>query len=705
MNHINIKDNNFTPNPILLPQKVETNKVIDFPDVSSAITPNTDPTDPKISKPINALPLVMPNAEEIKKEGSKIETYINFALSLDSENTGTQEILHSMIPGIIEEITREESATSDNSTLPVCIDHLEFSPHLSSPYSLPEKFIKGLPGLKFGVVGVNILSRASSALALKMLLDKIEVTIAAKEEYKNFVLDEKEKEILTKEIDTLKSWVAVYSKLFSEMLKDSVIKSSFSLPKVISRITAIAKAPLLIGKVIGWVGLGIGFISSALSLYFNNKNIDDYETWTTLFSDKGKTVEEILQTQKEIFKKRKKLNRPQLDNLLKTIHQDLESAKEATSAIKERAFNESIKKLAAVGITLSEDISTLEALQEAIANPSTKKPMNVMMVKKKEMLSVSLRNSLKAFVQKKNKIDGAFLQNARNKALILFTESFIYSLAIITLKILFAVGVIATMSTVLTSLGYGSIAIVLGLMALGTYYLYLKKPNIFKTYVQGVQVRLAFWKIPLAIQNYRKNCNVLKNIKISEEIKTIWTKIHLLDRFEKLSDVKIQQRSLEYRQELLNTVQLKKEELKLLDENIKGLNEWVDYFENKAKPLQERIDEAGGKDFLYHLHGGVELDSDTKIELSDLSKPHSKKYKNDFYLLAEHLIEDATIINDEKTVKILSLMGIDLTDLSRENIESAIDTVAKKIRAFFAMETEDTLSFIEDQKLLEKHGL
>jgi hypothetical protein len=638
------------------------------------LTPKRDPL-PTTPRKISAAPLVVPTWEEVQKEESKIKHLLKATESLDPNESNTRQIVDQMAPGVIEEIIHEGSRKNV----------LDFSPQSISPPIIEEGFINGNPGLEIGVVGLNIVSRASSAIVLKLLLNKIEDAIEAKKELLKYGNGEGN-DILENQITILTHWADVHSALVAETLKESVMETTFSLPKAASGIVMLAHAAeTIIATVVDWIGIGIGLISSTFCLYLRKKDFDEHEKWASLINDEGKSADEIYRRQKEIFDYRKEENLPKLNQLLESVHRDVEAADD-----KERVIENVLERLREVGIEFSEEITTVAALEKALSDHDA---LNTMMVKKKEMLSVSLRNALKVFNRKKNEIDRGFLDNAMGKAALCFSYSLNLTLASIVLQSLIYTGVIAATSA-LTVFGYGAIVLLLGFLGLGGYYLHSKKPNIFKTYVKGVQAKLAFWSIPLAIQQFRKNYALLENVKAAEEIKAIWHRINLIDRLLPNSDINGLQN---LKEELIAAAEKKSEELKYLNGKINGLSESINSLEERIKPLQEQIEEAGKKDFLFQLNGEVALDSDTMIELSNLNM-RSKTSKEGFRILAESIMLDPTLREDKQTRKILLHKGIDLS-------ESTIDEVENKIRAFFAMETEDTLKFIEGQKLLEENGL
>lgn len=651
----------------------------------------------------NSLAIPVPTSQELKKEESRIKHFIDLAALNPNEKNLTP-----LVSVIVEEIIQEglkKSKVADASSKNRNV--LDLSVESESPITIEDGYIKN-PGVEIGIIGVNIVSRTSSIVGLKILLNKISEAISAKKEYLEQTKDTKEIAVLEKEIEILTTWLNVHKERFSGMLKDTVIETTFSLPKAASAIITLAQSAVSIAaEVIDWIGVGIGLVGSALCFHLRHKDFDEHELWANILKAEDKTCD-VYQRQKTIFEERLISNLPELEKLLATINSDLEKVRGnsgVTDSEKEEAVSEAMAKLEEAGIELPEKMPTLEALQAAISNPADKNALNIMMVKKKEMLSVSLKNGLKTLDEKKNEIDREFLINAEGKAFFFLVYSIVMTVVTIVLKALIYTGVFVAGGTVLSVLGYGGVALLVGALALGGIYLYKTKPNTFKTYITGVQARLAFWKIPLAIQDFRRKYALLENIKISEEIKGIWHRIHTIERLLK-SGSNIE--GLEsYREELEKAALSKMEELKSLDAKVEGLNRSIDSLEEKVKPLQAQVDEAGGKDFSLQVNGKAgktELIShdENEIELTDLSKPHSKGL---FHDLAEFLKKDPTIAEDPQIQKILAHRGVDLSDLSEGDLELLTAEVAKRLRATYAMETQDTLNLISRQKRMEEYGL
>lgn len=713
---------------------------LDLRDNSNKLTSPTIPTAQPSNQPfeINHTPpsfvipkLIIPKQETPKYQGKQIvvpvliedlieqekiiKEYLELALSLDPEAKTTQEVMNQMAPGVIETIIQEglEPSKSSFETLMTPRSKsniLDFSSPTASPIILEEGFIKDNPGMEIGVVGINLISRGSSVVALGILLSKISEAIKTKEMFLEQVVNENERKKLLVEIEILTRWLDVNFVSFSDMLKDTLIESTFSFPKVIAAIVTIAQAAeTVVATVFEWIGTGIGLVGSTYCLYFKHKDYNLHDDWTQAIADSGKLAGNIYERQREIFDDRLEANLPERNTLLSSLNHELDVAKNASASEQEKVRDKVLKILHDAQIELADETPTLEGLQDVLSDPNNGRDINVMMVKKKEVLSVTLRNALKSLNQKKDEVDKGFLQFALDKAIFFFGYTANLTAMSVVVSSLIYAGVIAS-SSLISILGYGMLALLCGAMALGGYYLHSKKPNIFKTYINGVQAKLAFWSIPLAIQRFRKNCALLENIHVFGQVQEIGIRILKLNQqLRKGGELEFASKETleEYRLKLENERKAKVEEWKSLSKKVEGLNESVNGLEKRVKPLQDQINEAGWKDFLFLLYGEKELESDTNIEMVEIGKKSSTSEKSldDSRILAKHLLSDATMLEDPETKKVLLHMGIDLSDVSDEGHESMLEEVSNRIRAFFAMEAEDTLKMIKNQKLLEEHGL
>lgn len=631
------------------------------------------------------------------------------------------------------------------------------------PLVIEEAFAKYFPGLEIGVVGVNILSRGCVTLASGMMLNKIEELIKVKEKSIEH-LEGKEKEEMQNEVIVLNKWLGVQKDLFNELLVDSAIMSATSLPKAGSAVVAIletgtkaaTEAAAAAGNAtlvsagtatlgnlaaatcfIDVIGLGALLIRSSIAMKEAQDDKIKQGLWSAAIVNTGTLSEAqiIYEKQKAIFNERLEKNKPVLNEILVSAAARLEVAKMASPENQAKIVAIVTKQLSEAGIEIPLEINTPVQLRNYLLDPKNAVSFNEMMVRKKEMLSVSLRNAMRTFSLKKDKIDKGFLSLALTRTRAIFTTAVIVAIVVIILKILILTGVIAA-SAALSATGFGVLAVILGFIIIGAVYLYMKKPNIFKTYVKGVQARLYFWSIPLAVQKYRLNSSILETKKLSENINDLGLRVleieKLLDKGteSQIKDFSVEAKkvpsyikfgskigmlrqhsqkeakTIDEHKEILRKHQSdlqilkesKEKEVKNLEDHIAYLTGSADHFDAKVKKLQERVDVAGWKDFQRNLKKKEKAQKQAGVAAA-------KAPEEDYEILADFLLKDATLLEDKETGRLLSLMGIDLAQLRNMDRKELKEEVGRLIRAFFAMETEDSVDLLKKQALLQKHGL
>jgi len=690
------------------------------------------------------------NFSSLKIEKESLDALIAHAASLDSSKAVLiQDIVRKnsavfvekiLSPSYVDKILEENTSAQlfDQSTsldfqLYIPEPQLDIGQQLE-PMILEEGIVKLMPEAEIAAVVGNILSRASVVFASGVLLNQIDEVIKSKENSLSLATGDA-KIRLENEIKTLSKWLVLQTTLFNKSLKENVIMSTLSVPKALCAIGAIATEPLgpiLTGAALyatsflDWIAAGAGMIRAAINLHTATKDVVQHGKWTSVMANGG-DAQAIVNKQRDIYKQRLEL----------ALRKDGIDFPEFTGP------------------------TGLEDLQAHLHKLGIKEKYNEMM-QKKEVLSVSLRNALRTFSNKKNTIDQGFLSLALTKARGIFTATVVFGTLAIALKILVLSGAIAA-SSAMAATGFGVLAVLLSFMVIGTIYLYVKKPNIFKTYIRGVQFKLAFWSIPLAVQKFRLNSAILDVKKISENVNELGMRLlevenilskgtvsQMHDYVQKnlISDKKMEKLENErailekHHSELLVKKGLKTTEADALTQKMMELNDSVSNFDIKVKELQNQIDEAGWQDFQKLL-----LDKNEKIEIikgeslleeatlieevetqkilkymevnvenlktleSDSQKIEIAKAKREFFamdnadVMAKHLLEDATLEDDSETKKILKHLNIEISHLKHLDPKVLKEETAKLMRAFFAMETENTVEMIKKHNLLDEYGL
>lgn len=454
---------------------------------------------------------------------------------------------------------------------------------LQAPIILDEAVFRALAHFEAASVGINILSRATIAIATGMLLNRIDDVIRVKEEKQLQDTDnDKDKKQLQEEVGKLKKWLKAQRKAYNSQLQSTVGMSLLSIPRGAFAIARIIEKTGSTVETTGNVFLVTSFIGEALRMRRAGRGLKTHADWALVVAKTPKEANAIIARSKE--------NREKQENA---------------------------------------DVS-----------------------EKQEMLSVSLRNALRTMCYKKEAIDRSFLKFSFSRSKWRFTAASVLTILTVSLKIALYMGV-ASVGAALVVTGYGMVAAIVGSMIIGAIYLYVKKPNLFKTYVNGVQARLFFQNIPLAIQQYRRNYTVLKASKLFVEKEMLLTN---------KNDVLAEKKQAQF---------------DALQQKIDKLNASITKMETQVADLQESINEAGWKDFYRHLHGFM-----PPITTEDSAT-----------ILATHLLKDPAIWQDEETKKLLARMGVSLDELHGVPVVQ----VGELLRAFFAMDEELTVEMARRQ--------
>src|SRR5690606_17525787 len=130
---------------------------------------------------------------------------------------------------------------------------------------------------------------------------------------------------------------------------------------------------------------------------------------------------------------------------------------------------------------------------EALANPWFKDELHRAYTEHKQTITTLTRQGLKSLEVKKHSVERKFLNFRLTKASISLTASTLAFIALIVLKTLALAAVIAVPSIALASTGVGLFVLGIALLAAGLILLYRVKPNLFKTFFRGVQLRMTLY--------------------------------------------------------------------------------------------------------------------------------------------------------------------------------------------------------------------
>lgn len=704
---MNVQSNKNDPNDLKLSGSIpveQVNNMVSIDLISSKI-PHVESN---LYGPVLGKHVINNKVIFLEEEGDKIDRMIDQAFLLDKEKTKeTQDIIDQAADLTVEKILSSEE-------IPVDIES-EIISFLEKDELFEKKIMKSTPE-------IEMLNKGSVVIVSLLLLNCMKKIIKVKEERYNLIEETKDP-VLEREILLLKNWVKVQSIVTNENIQKLGLESVFSSPQGVTTILNLANASSAIfSSVLGWVGIGLSIISQVRSLRKNQQDFNKHVVWTEIIKNSGmigNDAKKVYDEQKLIFKNRLELNLRTLNSFLSPIIEELQSAEDYPLEDQKKVLLETKIKLKDVGIEVPLDHeATVETLYSYLSNSLNHENLNKMMVQKKETLSVSLRNGLRTLANRKEKIDKGFLKFSLNKTRIVFTATMVVTAVTIAIKVLSIVGVISAVaaSAALAATGFGILALGITCTILGAVYLYIKKPNIFKTYLQGIQLKLLFWRIPLAIHTHRRNYTLMQEHKISVEINLIAGRILEIDKLLKTDnkeEIKNYLRKINkkisgnveeilenYKQGLIKTQISKEAEFEIRNKKLNDLNLSVAKFSEKVETLQEKINNAGWKDFERLLNKKKYKEDKASSEKLLISN------KNDeVKILVEHLLKDSTLLEDSETKKILNHMDVDITKLNKKDLEAVKEGAEKSLRVFFAMDVDDTLYLIKKQTIMGEHGL
>jgi hypothetical protein len=684
----------------------QTAKIPGCPKTSAAGAATLATVAPPPSSSSSAPPKASPvNVASMEGDEAQAEALIKRGNIDQSQLSNIQSLIDSMGEGMVQDI----------------LTQMQDDP-LQPPILFDEAVFRAFAHVEAGAVGVNILSRGAVLVATGMLLNRVEDIVKAKKNALTSASKEQEKE-LKQDIEKLNSWLKAQKKEFHGQIKNSAGMSLLSIPRGTFAIARIINASSRTADMAGNVFIVTSFAGEAIRMHRAAKGVKVHAEWTNALQRDTATLATI----RGIVDEQKRLNKAKIEGMLGSVKKKLEGqfpnlpkaldelrgyglsppvrpslqalrewcsdpkTEEALEAIlvkkegQREEITEQVDEVFAkkMGTEIEQFLSSIEnqlqaespdiaAIKEKLEKAGLKVPENLTLEKltdwvslmerqwelrpaaqKTEGLSVSLRNALKTMCEKKNEIDRKFLKFSLTRSKGRFAAACVMTALTITLKVLLYVGV-GSAAAGLALTGYGMIAAI-GISAIiGAVYLYVKKPNLFKTYAKGVQLQLFFKEIPLAIQRYRKNYTVLKASKLFIELEVL-----------KLSNKDA------------SVIEKKDLELSKLETKIKKLGNSVEKMEERVGALQEKITEAGWKDFYAHLHP---------------KNPAVPTTKEDAATAIAHHLEDPALLQDEETQKLLMHMGIDPKHIGDDKFE-----IADTLRTFFAMEEGMAIAVAKQQ--------
>lgn len=414
-------------------------------------------------------------------------------------------------------------------------------------------------------------------------------------------------------------------------------------------------------------------------------------------------VDELLLKRQAVFFERRENKREAFNHLIDRIENKIEyivneEMKGQGPQDFESKLNEEVKKMlkeANIDIQAAERRweeklkhegrpESSEPLFNLIKNEGFKSILLDLYAEHEETISISTRNGIKALSNAKPLQEKKFFTFALNKERIILALTILAAVASIVLQVLAWTSVITLPLVCQAVPGLGIVVAGIALFAIGLYLFYRYNPSIFKTHMQGVQVRLALAKIPLAFEKFRLNRKKMHQNEVTSKVSYIQAPLeeirgllHQRDALANsqailpaslspiLEDLKssVQKKvndakTLEKKLQILKDILEKEYERYLTNQKsialqVEKLEKNVDSLQKRADALTERLRNAGAYDFAKNM--GLES--------------HASPSEMDLYKIIADGIIDGDWSFDPATQEILEKrMGIPIAELT-DNID------------------------------------
>lgn len=491
---------------------------------------------------------------------------------------------------------------------------------------------------------------------------------------------------LDKDLSTLISKLRNYISVYFDDLKEKIADFSTTFLTVGLNVSSFVTEAMkeihpLINYSIGWAFYLLDVLTSAISLWRAEKAKTTYDTWTQKVARNPRFINDA---KKLLAQRQERLILKKIENM---PFEDLKVM------LQEKGLNVQVESLNEFKAKLDEEPFRREAVVKLLSAQD----------EKEEALLTSLRNGVQALADAKIKSEKKFFVFNYFRAGWDVGLSSLSATLVITLEALTLLGII---SVATSAMAVPILTLFLGgwvLWGVGLYLFYKHRPNLFMSYVRGINLRLAFYQIPAKIrhlqwnqkkyeieflENKQKQYKKLENIlrqKITLDRKAYPKKFHKAlnqvckDTVNKMKGLEIPAK--EQYEETLNNIliQQKLYEKKIALAKSKELKiqkklEWWHGKKGIITKLQNHLTNAGIKDFalsqrlLRNVKGvEIELSSLIKEEMSALDFSHDEELQAIFR----------------------NQMDIDLTKSQK--------VVLKQLKQFFKMDESDLLHFMKQK--------
>jgi hypothetical protein len=461
-------------------------------------------------------------------------------------------------------------------------------------------------------------------------------------------------------------------------------------------------APLLKGGV-QWAISLLDIIAEAIALWRAKKAKTTHENWMVHIAQDQKTLPEaekllIARQKRMIIKKIDKMEVQELQKKLEEKKIDFQGKN--FDVLK---FKQQFKNL------IENDSEFLREVSNKFIEPDDEH---------EDTINVMTRQGIRSLADEKARNEEKFFVFKLTKSQIALTLACLSTAATIILEVLAITGVVALSASALAIPGLGFFALGLILAGIGLYFFYKYKPNLFKCFVQGVNLRLALFQIPAKIRALQLSIKTTKLAELQttnasyEQLQGLLVKEQTLKNMNcpkncqkileqlgkeiaKKKD-RLESHGITEQELLLEQLQLKQKENKKQifevekqkEEAQKKVDAWTGE-KGTLTILQNRLKEAGTKDFAL-ANGLLEIPKDPQAKKEEMNVPLN---------IVKKILVNGKEIDpdfDEETIKIFKeKMNIDINQLRIEVGSMDKEKLMSKLKEFFKMDDSELLTYMK----------
>lgn len=496
------------------------------------------------------------------------------------------------------------------------------------------------------------------------------------------------------------------------------------------------------GAVLDSIGSGFKIIYSSFNLYHKQHAAKTHKAWMTRFSSSPlitkeeqpsrETAKNQLRTGQRhhdiesLLEKRRKSDEQAMNTHRKVFDQWIDGVQNTAADWPEVLLRLREKEIDLNAVSEGAPVSSVEELRQLLKTPTLHDKLLRQYASYKGSMPIATMNALKAMALKKQQIERRFFKFRLKEARISFGVSMGSTALMIALKVMALGCAIAIPTIALAASGIGAAALTVAIAGIGLFLFHKYKPNLLKTYMQGVQARIFLFSIPRFFINLVKRWKISKMKTLCARVDKIQKEIgspktekieHYLEKIKKLGGQasRIQEKVDVWRAKI-HILKQRQKRAELADFSrfiYQEFSFWIDQTLAKTTLWESTEGEKGMKAYL--AERGVNLDKmdpqkfpgvaqvKSVAEFKDLltdpkfAKEICRQYQNQdhiFASLADGILESET---DQDMERALLDFGIDIKELRAKYLNEAKlkKEVVAILEGFFVMSDGDIMKFIK----------